>query len=729
MLREYSTPTSHPLTTESDTFYHLLATRAANFPDDTVAEFKDTTGKRWINVSATQMLQTVRTAAKGLIALGVAKGDTIVLYSATRYQWGIIDFACAAIGAVLVPVYETDSYPQALSIIEATTPKVAFADSPERTLCLEQAKEKVDELSYVFSFEAGGLDALNDWGSAVTDDDLDKRIAGVKADDIATIVYTSGSTGKPKGACLSHRNFIHLARAGYEVLPSMLAEPSRLLLFLPLAHCFARYIQYVAIGSRGVVGYVPSAAHLLADLRSFKPTYLLGVPRVFEKVFNAASQKAGAGFKGKVLAKAYLHYINWSKDEQEGASHSPAQIVEHAFYEKAVGATVRSALGSNLSWLACGGAPMDPNLAHFFNGIDGITFIQGYGMTETAAPCCVNFESFNKIGTVGRPGPGISVKLADDNELLISGPGVFLGYRNDAEKTAETLDKDGWLHSGDLAQIDDDGFVTITGRKKDIIITAGGKNVVPSPMEQTIATCPIVSHVVVVGDAKPFIAALVTLEPDTLGTWLKSQKLDPDMSIEQAASNEAVRSFVQQFIDKANLTVSRAESIRKFIILDSDFTQDEGTLTPSQKVVRPGVIRRYADVIATRIYTAKPGTQPEPSSTNQILSRTGKAIKDMNDEVSQLVTPIAEKASESLTPLIQQAKENTKPVLNSTRERIEPFVDKARTNVTESLNAWKQRNAQEGESNEGSATDATEDSEQSDDSLETNEANRDSTKD
>jgi long-chain acyl-CoA synthetase len=686
---------SQQLTDDSDTFYRLLFLRAQRFPDDTVAQYKDPTGKRWISVSATQMHETVRAAAKGLMALGVTRGDAVVIYSATRYQWGIVDFACAAVGAVLVPIYETDSPTQALGIITDVSPKVAFADSPERTLTLETAKTSVESLSYVFNFENDGLQALKDWGTSITEDDLDARIKTIGADDPATIVYTSGSTGKPKGAVLSHRNFIHLARAGWEVLPSMLAEPSRLLLFLPLAHCFARYIQYVAIGSRGVVGYVPSAAHLLTDLRSFKPTYLLGVPRVFEKVYNAASQKAGAGFKGKILAKAYAHYINWSKDEQEGVAHSPSQVVEHAFYEKAVGATVRSALGSNLNWLACGGAPMDPNLAHFFNGIDGITFIQGYGMTETAAPCCVNFEAFNKIGTVGRPGPGISVKLADDNELMIAGPGVFLGYKDNPEKTAETIDKDGWLHSGDLAEIDDDGFVTITGRKKDIIITAGGKNVVPSPMEGIISTCPIVSHVVVVGDAKPFISALVTLEPDTLGNWLKSKKLNPEMSIEQASTNEAVRSFVQQYIDKANLSVSRAESIRKFVILTDDFTQEDGTLTPSQKVVRPGVIKRYAGVIATQIYTAKPGTQPEPRPANPLLTRTGEAVKDMNDEVTRLA-----KAS-----------------VETTRERIEPLVDIARTGVNDSINAWRQRGAEDqADSSAEKPASSSNESEASDDS-------------
>lgn len=708
MVREYSTPLTRTLTHDTDTLYTPLATRAKRYPDDVVAQYKDSVTSKWISVTATEMDASVRTVAKGLMALNVERGDTVVIYAATSVSWGLVDFACAAIGAVLVPIYETDSATQALSIIREVSPKVAFADNSEHTLTLEQAKDEVENLSYVFSFENSGIEALEDWGTTITPADLTRRIGAGRADDIATIVYTSGSTGKPKGACLTHRNFLHLARAGYEALPTMLHAPSRLLLFLPLAHCFARYIQYVAIGARGTVGYVSSAAHLLADLRSFKPTYLLGVPRVFEKVYNAASQKAGAGLKGKVLLKAYHHFIGWSKDEQNGIKHTTSQTLEHAFYDKAVGATVRSALGPNLSWLACGGAPLDPDLAHFFNGIDGITFIQGYGMTETAAPCCVNFENFNKIGTVGRPGAGISVKLADDDELLISGPGVFVGYRGDPEKTAETIDSDGWLHSGDLAQIDDDGFVTITGRKKDIIITAGGKNVVPAPLEQVIATCPIVAHAVVLGESKPFISAIVTLEPETLGTWLKTQKLDPTMSLEEAASNDAVRSFIQQYIDKANLSVSRAESIRKFIVLAEDFTQEEGTLTASQKVVRPAVLKHYADLVADKIYTAKPGSQPEPSNTSQLLSRAGKAAREASEDVTQWASPLVEKASESVSPLLHTVQERAKPVVDSTMERIEPYVDKARRGVGESLEAWKARLAREEKEAHDSGHDSTE---------------------
>ena len=280
----------------------------------------------------------------------------------------------------------------------------------------------------------------------------------------------------------------------------MLYQPSRLLLFLPLAHCFARYIQYVAIGSHGVVGYIPSAKRLLADLRGFKPTYLLGVPRVFEKVYNAASQKAGAGLKGRLFAKAFDHFVQWSKDEMAGGHHSLGARIQHSFYMQTVGSSIRSALGPNMKWLACGGAPLNADLAHFFNGFDGITFIQGYGMTETAAPCLVNFQDANEVGSVGRPGC-ISIRLADDDELMIKGPNVFLGYYKQPQRTAEALTSDGWLHTGDLATIDDRGFVFITGRKKDIVITASGKNISPAPMEDVVNnTCPIVAHAVVIGD-------------------------------------------------------------------------------------------------------------------------------------------------------------------------------------------------------------------------------------
>ena len=492
---------------------------------------------------------------------------------------------------------------------------------------LEQVRGSSPKLKYVFNFEAGGLNAVSEFGQGIDDERLDQAIAQVKADDLATIVYTSGSTGEPKGAMLSNRNFVHIVFVGWDVLYHMLAAPSRLMLFLPLAHCFARYIQYVAIGAQGVVGYVSNAKHLLTDLRTFRPTYLLGVPRVFEKVYNAASQKAGTGMAGKVFAKATRHFIKWSKDEQAGCGHSPLNRLAHAFYTKTVGNTIESALGSNLSYLACGGAPMNADLAHFFNGIDGITFIQGYGMTETAAPCIVNFEDANEVGSVGRPGSGITVRLSDDDELMVKGPSVFMGYYHRPELDSTVLDKDGWLHTGDLAQIDDQGFVFITGRKKDVIITAGGKNVSPAPLEDVISTCPIVSQAVVVGDGRPFVGALVTLDAGMLKSWLTTQGLDPDMSMEQASHNEAIHAFIQQYVDKANCNVSRAESVRKFLVLDKDFSQEDGTLTPSLKVVRPEVLRQYAELVDKVLYAPRTPAKPAAKESD-LVSRARTTMSD-----------------------------------------------------------------------------------------------------
>ncbi|WP_300766831.1 long-chain fatty acid--CoA ligase [uncultured Bifidobacterium sp.] len=651
MLREFAVDVIHP-TTERDTIFSLLDNRAARDPSDIIAERQLAPSRRWVTVTAADMLNRVRAVARGLLALGAGKGSRVVVYSPTCYDWGVVDFACAAVGAISVPIYETDSEQQAATIVEDVTPVIAFAGDYDHAQALERIRRKSPSLTAVFNFEAEGLDAVVDFGESVSEDVLDEAISKVKADDPSTIVYTSGSTGKPKGAVLSNRNFTHIVYAGYDVLGEMLYQPTRLLLFLPLAHCFARYIEYVAIGAHGVVGYLPSAKRLLSDLRSFKPTYLLGVPRVFEKVYNAASQKAGAGIRGRIFARAFDHFVAWSKDE---GNHSLAAKAAHVFYEKTVGTSMRSALGPNLRYLACGGAPINPDLAHFFNGLDGITFIQGYGMTETAAPCVVNFEKANRVGSVGRPGPGIAVKLADDDELLIKGPNIFLGYYNQPEMTKQTLDADGWLHSGDLASIDDDGFIYITGRKKDIIITAGGKNVSPAPLEGIIDSCPIVSHSVVIGDGKPFVSALVALEPDMVRSWLAGQGLDSTAPMSSIARNDAVRSYVQEFVDQANDGVSRAESVRKFAILDEDFTQDSGTLTPSMKVVRAKVISRFASVIDNEIYTPKGGSRPLPA-TVKILDRTTETVRQASETVRQ--------ASETVTPKVMQALDQAKASVN-----------------------------------------------------------------
>lgn len=645
MLREFIPEPAYS-TTDEDTVFALLSRRAERDPEDLIAQWQDDETRRWHDVTAGEMLERVRAVAKGLLGLGVKTGNMVVIYSPTCYEWGVVDFACAAIGAVSVPVYETDSAKQAESIVEEVNPVIAFAGDSAHTQTLEQIREEHGSLRYVFNFKADGLDAVADFGEGVSEDALDQVIARVKADDMLTIVYTSGSTGKPKGAMLSHRNFTHIVLNGYIILDEMLYQPNRLMLFLPLAHCFARYIQYVAIGGQGVVGYLPGAKHLLADLRSFKPTYLLGVPRVFEKVYNAASQKAGAGIRGRVFAKAFDHFVQWSKDEQETGHHSIAARAEHSFFMSVVGKSIRSALGPSMRYLACGGAPLNVDLAHFFNGMDDITFIQGYGMTETAAPMIVNWQNANRVGSVGKPGPGMGVRTDDDGELQVMGPNVFLGYYKKPELTADVKMADGWLKTGDLGTIDDDGFVYITGRKKDIIITAGGKNVSPAPMEDIINTCPIVSHGVVVGDGKPFIGALIELDQEMVRSWLAQQGLDSNMSMGQIVRNDAVRAFIQQYVEKANANVSRAESVRKFEILEEEFSQENGTLTASLKVVRPKVLKRYENIIDNVLYVPKPSNRPLPK-TVQILDRTTETVKQASESMRQ--------ASESVSPKVRQA--------------------------------------------------------------------------
>ena len=593
------------VTTDDDTVYSLLSKRAARTPDDIIAEWQDDNTHQWRNATATEMLSRVREVAKGLLGLGVKAGTMVLIYSPTCYEWGVADFACAAIGAVVVPVYETDSARQTAGIVEEVDPAIAFAGDFQRAQTLEQIRVNHPGMKYVFNFKADGLDAVVDFGHGVSDETLDAAIARIKADDLLTVVYTSGSTGKPKGAMLSNRNYTHIVLNGYEILRGMLYDDNRLLLFLPLAHCFARYIQYVCIGGCGVVGYIPDAKRLLADIRSFKPTYLLGVPRVFEKVYNAASQKAGAGIQGHIFAQSVKHFVKWSKDEQAGRGHSFIERMRHSFYMATVGKSIRSALGPNLKWLACGGAPLNVDLAHFFNGMNDITFIQGYGMTETAAPFAATRVTDNVIGTVGQPAPGSSIRISDEGELQVKGPNVFRGYHNLPEKTAEAFTADGWLRTGDLAEIDDEGHIIITGRIKDIIITAGGKNVSPIPLEEEIAKCPIVEHCVVVGDQRPFIGALVTLDPESLALWLPAHGLSTETPVDRLATNAAVREEIQQYVDKANATVSRAESVRKFAVLDTQFTQENKCLTPSLKVVRPAVNRVFADVIDNEIYNGK----------------------------------------------------------------------------------------------------------------------------
>lgn len=605
IISEYTSP-GDVTVNDDETLYSLLTERIDRTGNATTIAARKTGPGAWSSITTGEFHRLVLAAAKGLIAFGVGKGDAVTLFSATRFEWGVLDFALAAIGAVNVPVYDTDSAAQAERIINDSGVKLAVTDNRERYDRLDSINDRCPGLQRILMMDGNALGALEGLGVSVSDEELEARIADTHADDLATIVYTSGSTGAPKGVELTHRNFLSVVRAGYECLGEVLCDNHpRLLLFLPLAHCFARFIQYCSIGSDdGVVGYLPDTKSLLPDLRSFKPTYLLGVPRVFEKVYNAASRKAGTGFKGRMFAQAAQCAREWSRTEQDGGKHSASQRARHAMFETSVYRAVRGALGPNIRYVACGGAPLSADLAHFFAGI-GLPMIQGYGMTETAAPFTVTRVNDNKIGTVGQPAPGSSVRIADDGEVQVRGANVFRGYHNLPEKTAETFTADGWLKTGDLGSLDEDGRLMITGRKKDIIITAGGKNVSPIPMEEEIAKCPIVEHAVVVGDGRPFIGALVTLDPEGLASWLPTIGQPADLSLADVAALPQVREEIQPFVDRANATVSRAESVRKFVVLDAQFTQKNSCLTPSLKVVRPAVNRVFSGAIDQELYAGK----------------------------------------------------------------------------------------------------------------------------
>ena len=610
MLQEYTTPGDAAAVRDDETVFSLLTERLERTGDETVIASRKTGPGSWANITTGEFHHLVREAAKGFMAFGIERGDAVTIFSPTRWEWGVIDFALAAIGAVSVPIYDTDSAAQAKRILIDSDVKLAIADDEERFHRLYTVMNDCPSLRRILMLDNNALGALQGLGASITDIELNRRIAEGRADDLATIVYTSGSTGAPKGAELTHRNFVSVVRAASTALHEMILDNHpRLLLFLPLAHCFARFIQYASIASDdGVVGYLPDTRSLLPDLRSFQPTYLLGVPRVFEKVYNAASRKAGTGLKGRLFAQAAEAARDWSRTEQAGGKPTARQITQRALFETAVYRTVRGALGPKIRYVACGGAPLSLDLAHFFNGI-GLPMIQGYGMTETAAPFAATRVDDNVIGTVGQPAPGSSVRISEDGELQVKGPNVFRGYHNLPDKTREVFTEDGWLRTGDLAGIDDAGRITITGRIKDIIITAGGKNVSPIPMEEEIAKCPIVEHAVVVGDQRPFIGAVITLDPDGLAAWAPTRRLPADLSLEEAADNDEVRAEIQTYVDRANSQVSRAESVRKFVVLPSQFTQDNRCLTPSLKVVRPAVNRVFADVIATQIYGATSADQ------------------------------------------------------------------------------------------------------------------------
>ena len=539
--------------------------------------------------------------AKGLIGLGVNKGDSVAIVSHTRWEWTALDMAIMSIGALTVPVYETNSASQVSWIFNDSKVTLAIAEDDGQRDKIESVRSEVPTLRNVFVIEAGGLNAIKTYGESVTDAEFWEYKEASHGDDRATIVYTSGSTGTPKGVELTHRNFAFLVLSALQYMPRAGAWPNRrLLLFLPLSHVFARFMEFFSFGGTISLALSSNMKTMVKDFETFGPTLLLAVPRVYEKVYNAASQRAGTGFAGKMFMRAAENAREWSKAEQKGEQLPIAGRIAHAFYEQVVYKKIRTIFGPNADFAITGGAPMDSELSHFFNGI-GMPVLEGYGMTETCGPVCVSLPEDNRIGTIGMPMCGITAGIAEDGELVVKGPLVCKGYHNNPEVTTQQI-TDGWLHTGDLGDISEDGFISITGRKKDLIITAGGKNVSPGLLEASVMTSPVVNQCLVIGDKKPFVAALVTLDLADANKWLESQGAKPEPDLASLAKNAIVHAEVERAVNAANEGVSRAESIRKFEILPDEFTEANGMLTPSLKTRRAQIVEHYRELIDNVIY-------------------------------------------------------------------------------------------------------------------------------
>ncbi|WP_199423881.1 AMP-dependent synthetase/ligase [Actinotalea solisilvae] len=598
-MREFTSPSLVTLD-PSMSIPGLLAARLERSPGGTLVERKQGLGGTWTPVSTRAFVDQVTAVAKGLVARGVEVGDRVSIMSRTRYEWTLLDFAVWAAGAVPVPVYETSSAEQIRWILSDADVRLAVVETTAHAAATESVRDGLPRLGDVLVIDEGGLETLRAEGEHVLDEEVERRSAVAGTADLATIIYTSGTTGNPKGVELTHGNFVALALEGVAGLADVVAKPtSRTLLFMPLAHVFARYIQVMCIPSGAVMGHTPDTKNLLADLRTFRPTFILSVPRVFEKVYNSAEQKAAGGVKLRLFRWAARTSIEYSRALDGTGAPSAALKAQHALADRLVLHKLRAALGGNAEYAVSGGAPLGERLGHFYRGI-GLRVLEGYGLTETTAPTAVNLPERTKIGTVGPPFPGTAARIADDGEIEISGPHVFRGYHGNPDATAAAL-VDGWFRTGDLGSLDEDGFLTITGRKKEIIVTAGGKNVAPAVLEDRLRAHPLVSQVVVVGDGKPFIGALVTLDAEMLPGWLAAKGLPP-MDPAAASRSHAVLAALDRAVERTNEAVSRAESIRKIHVLPSDFTEANGYLTPSLKVRRSLVLRDFAEQVE-QLYT------------------------------------------------------------------------------------------------------------------------------
>lgn len=599
IVKQFTNPVKEPIDSDINLF-DLLDNRAKRDPEGAMIEYKGDDGT-WQPYSAQVFRDMVIDLAKGLIGLGVNKGDSVAIVSRTRWEWTALDMAIMSIGALTVPVYETNSASQVSWIFNDSKVTLAIAEDDGQRDKIESVRDEAPTLRNVFVIEAGGLNAIKTYGESVTDAEFWEYKEASHGDDRATIVYTSGSTGTPKGVELTHRNFAFLVLSALQYMPRAGAWPNRrLLLFLPLSHVFARFLEFFSFGGTISLALSSNMKTMVKDFETFGPTLLLAVPRVYEKVYNAASQRAGTGFAGKMFMLAAENAREWSKAEQKGEQLPITGRIAHAFYEQVVYKKIRTIFGPNADFAITGGAPMDSELSHFFNGI-GMPVLEGYGMTETCGPVCVSLPEDNRIGTIGMPICGITAGIAEDGELVIKGPLVCKGYHNNPGVTTQQI-TDGWLHTGDLGDISEDGFISITGRKKDLIITAGGKNVSPGLLEASVMTSPVVNQCLVIGDKKPFVAALVTLDLADANKWLESQGAKPEPDLASLAKNAIVHAEVERAVNAANEGVSRAESIRKFEILPDEFTEANGMLTPSLKTRRAQIVEHYRELIDNVIY-------------------------------------------------------------------------------------------------------------------------------
>jgi long-chain acyl-CoA synthetase len=606
-MREYSSPAVAEISPAA-TLADVVFERADREPAAVAIRRKDATASTaWRDVTTAQFRTDVAALAKGLIAAGIGAGDRVALLSRTRYEWTVADYAIWSAGAVTVPIYETSSAEQVEWILGDSGARALIAETPAHLQANSEVLARLPGVERIWLIEgpdaegqAAQLDSLAADGAGISDEELAGRRAARQAADLATIIYTSGTTGRPKGCELSHLNLLANVRNAIGGLPDIFTQPGRsALLFLPLAHSFARIIQIGCLESGTVLGHTADVAHLVDDLGTFQPTFILAVPRVFEKVYNGAEQQAAAsGAKSRIFKAAAQSAVAWSKTLDVAGRPVPGQQnlrlrTEHALYDRLVYAKLRAATGGRVRYAVSGGAALGDRLGHFFRGV-GITVLEGYGLTETSPVISVNRPDHNKIGTVGPPVPSVTVRIADDGEILASGPNVFGGYWHNEAATKEMVDPDGWLHTGDLGELDEDGYLRVTGRKKDIIVTAGGKNVAPAVLEDRLRAHPLVSQCMVVGDGRPFVACLVTLDEEAIGPWQARHPSLAGASLAELAEAPELIAEIQSAVDDANKAVSRAESIRKFTVLPVDFTEQNGYLTPSLKVRRSVVAKDFA---------------------------------------------------------------------------------------------------------------------------------------